>query len=175
MALLLRKGQPQALEELVNLTQSEFSRLAYSIVRDAETTRDVLQETYFLVFRRIDQLKDVATFHSWVLRILTNCCYDAIRRKRPELGLDLEQAEQEPDSSTPDLAEAYSRRQLVRTTLAQLSEAERCLIGLREICHLSYEEIAAVLGVPLGTVRSRLSKARKQFIAHYPGGTHDGH
>lgn len=172
VAQRLQRGQPQALEELVELTQSESSRLAYSMVRDAEATRDILQEAYFLVYRRIGQLRDLATFHAWYLRILTNCCYDSLRRRRPERGLDLRQAELEPDATHTDPADTFSRREQVRSTLSRLTEGERCLIGLREICHLSYEEMAQVLGIPIGTVRSRLSKARKSFISHYEGGTH---
>ena len=75
--------------------------------------------------------------------------------------------------AAPDLAEEVGRQDKIRSTFARLPEIDRTALALREVASMSYEEMAQVLQVPLGTVRSRLAKARQRFIDTYKGVQHD--
>lgn len=161
----LKAGRQGSLEAFIRRTQSDCSRVAYSILRDPELTRDALQETYLLVYRKIDQLRQPAQAKSWLLRILTRCCQHLLRRRGAPPVCDPE--EEPPDAS--DLQETVWRRQELRATFSALNEQDQTILALREICSLSYEELSEVLGIPVGTVRSRLSKARLRFTQSYRG------
>ncbi|ODT78691.1 hypothetical protein ABS71_01585 [bacterium SCN 62-11] len=168
----LRAGRQGSLEAFIQRTQSDCSRVAYSILRDPELTRDALQETYLLVFRKIDQLREPAQAKSWLLRILTRCCQHLLRRRGAPPAPEPD--DEPPDPQQPDLEETVWRRQELRATFAQLNDQDQTILALREICSLSYEELSEVLGIPVGTVRSRLSKARLRFTQSYRGAhSHD--
>ncbi len=168
LAERLQAREAGALESLIERTQSACSRLAVSILRDPELSRDALQEAYFVVYQRIGQLRDCAAVKSWLFRIVTHCCHDIQRRRGKEVGSEVEVAQM-----APDLAEEVDRQETIRATFAQLPEIDRTTLALREVCSMSYEEMAGVLQVPIGTVRSRLAKARRRFIDKFKGVQHD--
>ncbi|MBN9419905.1 MAG: RNA polymerase sigma factor [Candidatus Eremiobacteraeota bacterium] len=168
LAERLQAREEGALEILIERTQSACSRLAVSILKDPELSRDALQEAYFVVYQRIGQLRDPLAIKSWLFRIVTHCCHDILRRRGKEIQVEVEVA-----AAAPDLAEGVGRQETIRATFAQLPEIDRTTLALREVCSMSYEEMAAVLQVPLGTVRSRLAKARQRFIDKFKGVQHD--
>ncbi|MBS2039518.1 RNA polymerase sigma factor [bacterium] len=168
LAARLQAGQEGALEALIERTQSACLRLAVSILRDPDLSRDALQEAYFVVYQRIGQLRDPQSIKSWLFRIVTHCCHDILRRRGKEVQAEVELAE-----AAPDLADGVGRQDRIRATFARLPEIDRTALALREVANLSYEEMAQVLQVPLGTVRSRLAKARQRFIDAYKGVNHD--
>ncbi len=168
LAERLQAREAGALEQLIERTQSACSRLAVSILKDPELSRDALQDAYFVVFQRIGQLRDCNAIKSWLFRIVTHCCHDILRRRGKEFQAEIEVAE-----AAPDLAEGFGRQETIRATFAQLPEIDRTALALREVCSMSYEEMAEVLQVPLGTVRSRLAKARQRFIDKFKGVQHD--
>ena len=168
LAVRLQAREEGALESLIERTQSACSRLAVSILKDPELSRDALQEAYFVVYQRIGQLRDPQAIKSWLFRIVTHCCHDILRRRGKEVQVEVEVA-----AAAPDLAEGVGRQERIRATFAQLPEIDRTTLALREVCSMSYEEMAAVLQVPLGTVRSRLAKARQRFIDKFKGVQHD--
>ena len=166
LAVRLQERQEGALEALISRTQSACSRLAMSILQDAELSRDALQEAYFVVYQRIGQLREPAALKSWLFRIVNHCCHD-IRRARarqPETALQPDQ------QASPDVSQDVHDQQAIRATFEQLPDIDRTTLALREVCSMSYEEMSQVLNIPLGTVRSRLAKARKRFIDAYQGG-----
>ncbi len=167
LAVRLQAGEEGALEALIARTQAACSRLAFSILRDPELSRDALQEAYFVVYQRIGQLRDPAAVKSWLFRIVTHCCHDLQRRRSKEVLAEPAQV-----AKGPDLAEAVGRQDKIRSTFARLPEIDRTALALREVCSMSYEEMSQVLGIPLGTVRSRLAKARQRFIDSYKGVHH---
>lgn len=168
LAERLQAREAGALEKLIERTQGACSRLAVSILKDPELSRDALQDAYFVVFQRIGQLRDCNAIKSWLFRIVTHCCHDILRRRGQEFQAEIEVAE-----VVPDLAEGVGRQETIRATFAQLPEIDRTTLALREVASLSYEEMAEVLQVPLGTVRSRLAKARQRFIDKFKGVQHD--
>jgi RNA polymerase sigma-70 factor (ECF subfamily) len=166
LTVRLQERREGALEALIARTQGACSRLAMSILQDAELSRDALQEAYFLVYQRIGQLREPAALKSWLFRIVNHCCHD-IRRARarqPETPLPADQ------KASGDVSQAVDQQQAIRATFEQLPDIDRTALALREVCSMSYEEMSQVLNVPLGTVRSRPAKARKRFIDAYQGG-----
>jgi RNA polymerase sigma-70 factor, ECF subfamily len=168
----LRRGQEGALEQLIKKTEKACYHLALSILKDPDLSKDALQDAYFLVYRRVGQLREPAAFKGWLYRIVTSCCHDILRKRGKEIETDIgdredllsEKSERKP---TSDPSHEVPNRDLIRCTFSELPDIDRQAIALREICSLSYEEMSRVLSVPIGTVRSRLAKARKRFIDAY--------
>ncbi len=167
-----RRPDRAAFTELVRRYQSHVEKLLYHLASDWQDRADLAQEVWLRVYRHIRRLKDPAKFKGWLSRITTNLFYDELRKRkryRPPLSLDatytVEDGEREwevagdlpgPDD---DLAtrEFYER---LREAIAELPEVFRVTIVLREIDGLSYEEIAEITQVSLGTVKSRIARAR---------------
>ncbi|MBI3929428.1 MAG: sigma-70 family RNA polymerase sigma factor [Armatimonadetes bacterium] len=167
----LRQGDQAALEPLIELTQAAAYKVAMSYLQDSHASRDVLQETYLLVYRNIGKLREPAAFRSWFYRIVTSCCHRVLRSRRQEPSLDcLVESGGGPSVASP--SDAIARRLAVREAFHRLREQDRSVLTLREVCQLSYDQIAAALKIPVGTVRSRLSKARQRFLDAFqtPGG-----
>ena len=161
-----------AFAELVRRYQSHLNRLFYHLAPDWQERSDLAQEVWIRVYRNINRLHDAAKFRGWLSRIATNLFYDELRKRKriaPPLSLDApryvedgEMSWELPDnapSPSDDLAtrEFYEHLQ---TAISQLPETFRTTIVLREIEGLPYEEIAEMTGVSLGTVKSRIARAR---------------
>ena len=161
-----------AFAELVRRYQSHLNRLFYHLAPDWQERADLAQEVWIRVYRNINRLQEPAKFRGWLSRIATNLFYDELRKRKrvaPPLSLDApryvedgEMSWELPDkapSPSDDLAtqEFYDHLQ---TAISQLPETFRTTIVLREIEGLPYEEIAEMTGVSLGTVKSRIARAR---------------
>lgn len=160
------------LEALIKRTEKACYHLAVSILKDADLAKDALQESYFMVYRQIDQLREPAAFRSWLFRIVNRTCHDILRKRKKEVQTDLSSRDDVVSDSPgsvrePDPSQAVSKRELLKATFKTLPDIDRETIALREICSLSYEEMAQTLSIPIGTVRSRLAKARQRFINAY--------
>ena len=131
---------------------------------DAE---DLAQETFIKAYRALDDLPADANAQAWLYRIAHNTAIDRIRRRRLVSWLPL--VGEIFHATTPDIAEAVVTRDRVKAALAKLTPEQRGALLLREVGGLSYEEIAAALGVSLGTVKMRLLRARDAFRAAYGG------
>jgi RNA polymerase sigma-70 factor (ECF subfamily) len=152
-------GAPEAFRELLARYRRSALALAYQMLGNAEDAEDVAQEAFIRVFQAIPQFRQQAAFSTWLYRIVTNLCLGRQRRRRPVVALE---AIAEP-SSEGIPSEQVTEDLIARQVLWELPPAMRAVLVLREQEGLSYQEIAAALDVPLGTVRSRLSKARIMF------------
>lgn len=170
LVLRLQARDETALEPFIARTEKACYRLALSILKDPDLSRDALQDSYLVVYQRIGQLREAGAVKSWLFRIVTHRCHDISRQRRNETQTDLE-ARDDLQSLEPqrDLADDVSRQHKIRATFQKLPEIDRTALALREVCSMSYEEMSQVLKVPLGTVRSRLAKARKRFTDIYKG------
>jgi RNA polymerase sigma factor (sigma-70 family) len=161
-----------AFAELLRRYQSHLNRLFYHLAPDWEERADLTQEVWIRVYRHIHRLQDPTKFRGWLSRIATNLFYDELRKRKrvnqpisldaPLFVDDGEMSWELPDdapSPSDDLAtrEFYEHLQ---TAIADLPETFRTTIVLREIEGLAYEEIAEITGVSLGTVKSRIARAR---------------
>ncbi len=154
----LQSGDDSALEPFIEATRDFAYRLAYSFLRDRHLSEDVLQESYLVVYRKISGLRREQAFRTWFARIISNRCRRLLREKPSE---PLEAA---PPPVSADPADQISDRIRVERVMASLNEQDRIILNLREWMQLTYEEIAELLDLPLGTVRSRLSKARFRLL-----------
>ncbi len=160
-----RQGDELAWEALVRQFQSRVYGIAFHYTGDAEDARDLAQEIFVRVYRHLNLCTDEHMFVPWLIRISRNACIDFLRRRKARPAAS--------DSSAEDLTEIRSqalnpeenwaadfRRQLIYRSFRKLTTLNREVIILREILGLPLEEIAGVLGVPLGTVKSRVNRAR---------------
>ena len=136
-------------------------RLAYSWSHNAALADDLVQETLIKALKNASQLRDPALLNSWLFSILANCCRDYFRKHR-EMD-DIEELEdfRYAHEYTPEIA--HSKSQIisrVRAAIAQLPLGQRQVLTLVDLEELSYIEVAAILDIPIGTVMSRLCRAR---------------
>lgn len=150
-----RAGDLLAFEEIVRGCQADVHRFALYVTRDRTLAEDVTQETFLRAFRFIGGFRGGSRFSSWLLRIARNCAIDLLRRRRPELSLDDEADGMSRPSTDPVL------RVEIDAALASVSPEHRESFLLAEVFGLSYQEIADVLGVRVGTVKSRMFRARQ--------------
>ena len=171
-----QRGDKRAFELLVLKYQRKLGRLLSRFVRDAAEVEDVTQEAFIKAYRALPGFRGDSAFYTWLYRIGINTAKNylvALGRRAPTTtGFDHEEAEsfddaeQLRDVSTPESElEGKEIANTVNRAMAALPEDLRTAITLREIEGLSYEEIANVMNCPVGTVRSRIFRARDAIAA----------
>lgn len=149
-----------AFSQLVQRHRGRVVRTAYGIVGSMQRAEDVAQDVFVKVWKKLPDYRGQASFTTWLYRITVNTAIDATRRKQ----VDTTPLEEWHPSSVPSPEEDHlraSRREQVQAAIASLPEGARAALVLREYEQLSYKEIAQSLGIPIGTVMSRLNYARK--------------
>ncbi|WP_008312176.1 sigma-70 family RNA polymerase sigma factor [Leptolyngbya sp. PCC 6406] len=171
--------------ELVRRYQSHVERLLYHLAPDWSDRADLSQEVWIRVYRHIHRLHEPNRFKGWLSRITTNLFYDELRKRkrhRSPLSLDAprllddgevdwELPSQEPSPVDTMMTDEFYGQ--LHKAIATLPEVFRTTIVLREIQGLSYEEIAEITGVSLGTVKSRIARARHRLQHDLNGYLHD--
>jgi RNA polymerase sigma-70 factor (ECF subfamily) len=150
-----RAGDETALACLIARHRNRLVRTASNLLRDRHEAEDVAQEAFLKAFRELAKLRDDRAFSGYLYRICVRLCMDRLRLKRPELV--------EFDSAQPHQGGNVENRVVIEKLLAQLPPDLRTTLVLREMEQLSYEEVAELMRVPVGTVRSRLHTARERF------------
>jgi RNA polymerase sigma-70 factor (ECF subfamily) len=166
LVTLAQRGDINAFNRLLLSYQELSYNVALRLVGDADVAADVTQDSFLSAFRHLNQFKG-GSFRSWLLRIVTNASYDALRakRRREATSLDLlvDGAGFDVLDTSP-LPEAASLRKefldCIEAGLKLLPVDQRAVVVLYDIHGLSYDEVASVLNTSLGTVKSRLSRAR---------------
>jgi RNA polymerase sigma-70 factor (ECF subfamily) len=162
-----RGGNASAFRELVDRSHETVFRLAAAQTGDRDEAADVVQETYIRAWERIGDLRDGAAVTAWLARIARNAAHERRRSWWSRIRAPLDAAPEERlagggERPAADAAlEAAERADAVRRALARLPEKHRAVLALREVEGMTYEDIAAALGVPVGTVESRLHRARR--------------
>ena len=171
----IKQGDPRAFEMLVVKYQRRIERLIGRMVRDVDLVPDIAQETFIRAYRAIPQFRGDSAFYTWLYRIAVNTAKKAlVELKRDPLvsesALSSRDEDDETsrvenelsDGETPDALLASKEIAVaVNAAIEALSEDLRQAITLREVEGLSYEEIAEVMNCPIGTVRSRIFRARE--------------
>jgi len=167
-----QRGEKHAFELLVSKYQRKLARLLSRFIRDPTEVEDVTQEAFIKAYRALPTFRGDSAFYTWLYRIGINTAKNylvALGRRAPtstefdsEEAEGFEEGEQLRDLNTPE-NELMSRQvaETVNRTLAELPEELRTAISLREIEGLSYEDIAEAMSCPIGTVRSRIFRARE--------------
>jgi RNA polymerase sigma-70 factor (ECF subfamily) len=161
-------GHTAAFGRLVLKYQDRLYNTVVHVAGNAEDARDVVQEAFVQAFLKLDTFQHSSAFYTWLYRIAFNVAASHRRRRRPTLSVEYarETSGLEPidDGNGPtERLEQHDRCQQVRQALERLSEEHRTVLVLREIDGCCYETIADVLDLPIGTVRSRLHRARLQL------------
>jgi len=172
----LRERDEGAFREMIEQYQNQIFNLLFRMIGNKEEAEDLAQEVFVTVFKSIDQFRGDAKLSTWLYRVAVNHCKNRVkylaRRHDRRTGVLDETAERaaaaqggEPVAAgriaAPDRAlEGAETERLVQAAIAELEEDHRLVIVLRDIEELSYEEIASIAGVPEGTIKSRLHRAR---------------
>ena len=163
-----RAGDEEACEALVRQYQERVFALISRMTGDPDRVEDIAQEVFLKAFRSLKSFRGGSRFYTWLYRITVNTVLNTLRSqgRRQETSLDaLEGFEVQADADM-EPAEATARLELarrVREAIDQLEEPYRVIVYLRELEDLSYEEIAEVVELPVGTVKSRLFRARQHL------------
>jgi RNA polymerase sigma-70 factor (ECF subfamily) len=167
-----RRGDVAAFNQLVVAYQELAFNVARRLVGDDDTAADVTQDAFFSAFRHLHQFKG-GSFRSWLLRIVTNGSYDALRARRRHGEESLDDLMEESAFDAPDPGDLPETVALRREQIAGLEAAlqtlpldQRSVLVLFDVHGLPYDEIATVLATNLGTVKSRLNRARRRLRDH---------
>lgn len=182
MIARLKERDEQAFNDIVRAHGDKVFSLVYRMIGNRAEAEDLAQEVFVTVFKTIDSFRGEAKFSTWLLRIAANHCKNRIkylsRRRTDGGGLDDMPEEKMADAGrapmhghidAPDVVmEAVELERLMQQAIETLDEDHRLLIVLRDVEELSYEEIQGVSGLPEGTIKSRLHRARmsiKEYLA----------
>lgn len=163
-----KQGDVEAFNLLVLTYQDYIYSTAYRILGDPALADDMAQEAFVTAFKKLSQFQD-GSFKAWITRITINACYDELRRRkrRPTDSIDDDDYDIEANPkliSKTDNPENYAQSMELRSAIEecfrQLSEEHRVVVVMSDVEEYSYEEIASVVKISLGTVKSRISRAR---------------
>jgi len=166
-----QKGKLPAFNQLVLQYQGLAYNVAYRVVGDEEMAADATQDSFIKAYKAISQFRG-GSFKAWLLRIVTNSCYDLLRKKQRRPTEPLDDLLVDPDHSSlmTDESESPEDRALrgelghaIQACIATLPHDQRAVLVLSDIQGMSYQEVASVTGVSVGTVKSRLSRARAKL------------
>ncbi|HMP51442.1 MAG TPA: sigma-70 family RNA polymerase sigma factor [Candidatus Melainabacteria bacterium] len=177
LVMACQRREPAAFEELVKRHQKTVYVLLYQLAPDWTDTSDLAQEVFIRVWRSITNLRNPNAFRSWLTQIVTNIFYDELRkrpRKLPTVSMDEPYTDEDsgesptrdiPDESLVPEEDALNKElsQVIRESMMKLPEQFRTAIVLREVEGLSYEEIAVITKTEMGTVKSRIARARTKL------------
>ncbi len=184
--LLIRdfiEGDSRAFDQLVLRHKDRVFNLCYGFFNDYQEANDIAQEIFIKVFRSIKKFRQESSFSTWLYRIAVNTCKNRIksleyRFTKWRKSIDNPSAQKE-DSATMEIQngsmspserlEQKERSSIVRGAINSLANGKKTMILLRDIEGLSYEEIAKITGLNIGTVRSKLSRARNDLRAKLEG------
>lgn len=161
-------GDVEAFEKIVDRHKNRLFNFVYRFVGDRETAEDILQETFLRAFRRRKEYRAIANFSTWLFTIAGNLAKSELRRRKrwrffslnwdeeSETGIDLPDESHRPDTMT----ETAMTDEMIQEAIESLPANYRKVILLRDVEGLSYQEIARIVNRPVGTVKSRVNRAR---------------
>ncbi len=169
-----QQGDLEAFNRLVGLYQDRIFSLSARLLGDEDQAADITQDAFLSAYRNLPHFRN-GSFRSWLYRIATNACYDELRRRKrhPVISLEYEDEAEEKQLAPMDLVDAsaspekeYEQRELeqaIQQALNRLNPDQRAVVVLIDLQGLDYQEAAKILGIPIGTVKSRLVRARLQL------------
>lgn len=156
-----RAGDADAFDRLVGVYQDRIYQLAYRITGNREDAWDAAQEAFVKAYRSLRSFRGAAAFSSWLHRIAVNAALDIVRRRKEHSEDPLDEAAMGSGHDPGDEVERKDVHRRIHRAIAALPVDHRVVVVLRDIQGLAYDEIAKVLQVPIGTVRSRLRRGRE--------------
>lgn len=172
---LFKKGKEEAFEEIVRRYQKKVYNTTYRIMGNPEDASDLAQEAFIRIYRSLRNFQGKSSFSTWLFTVTTNVCRDELRKRQRRLKvqslsepLEFEDGNVEREIADESMApEVISlHRELtdeIQAVIETLPDEQKEAIVLRELQGFSYEEIAEITGVSLGTVKSRISRGRQNM------------
>jgi RNA polymerase sigma-70 factor (ECF subfamily) len=166
-----KRGKVDAFNELVLAYQSQVYNLAYRIMGDPASASDATQEAFIAAYQSLDRFRG-GSFKSYLMRIVSNRCYDELRRRKRRPATSFEDVEIDEDANPMlvnggEKPEEYTERQemahMLQSGIETLPPDQRITLVFSDVQGMSYQEIAEVMEVSLGTVKSRLARARSKL------------
>ena len=169
-----KKGNIDAFEELISAYERKAYNIAYRMMGNEEDAKDMAQEAFIKIYKSIQNFREESSFSTWLYRIVTNVCLDELRKRKKdklvplELSIETDKGtaivELSAERETPeDIYERVEKKQLIQNAISSLGEDYKTVIILRDIQGFGYEEIATMLNGSLGTIKSRINRARNQL------------
>lgn len=165
-----KNGDTSAFQEIVLAYQDTIYRLCFRMLGDHHNAQDATQDTFLKAYQNLKSFKPDASLYTWLYRIAVNTCIDYKRRSVSEslfkrFSNNENSVEQEPSGSpSPEmLSESGQLAAALQKALGKLSKKLRAVIVMKEVEGLSYEDIAGVMDISIGTVKSRISRAREEL------------
>lgn len=157
-----KQNDINAFEKLILAYESKIYNLCFYILKNKEDALDAAQEVSIKIFKSIGKFKGDSKFSTWVYRITYNTCIDHVKKRKDDIPYDdFIDSEHTAHNKMDDLIESRELKQEIKNCIMKLNEDFRTIIILRDIDGLSYQEIANILNIEVGTVKSRLSRARE--------------
>ncbi|WP_066634489.1 RNA polymerase sigma factor [Desulfolucanica intricata] len=175
-----KQGDLDAFEQLVRRYENKIYNICYRFMGNHADASDLAQETFIRLYKALPKFRGESGFMTWLYRICGNVCRDELRRQQRRQKVFLDESSNGPvlsasirsqDLLPEEMLERQELKLMIQSCMNSLSEDHRLILILREIQGLSYEELAEVLDCTLGTVKSRLSRARlalKEIISAEP-------
>jgi RNA polymerase sigma factor (sigma-70 family) len=167
-----QKGSVAAFNQLVMAYQGTAYNVAYRVIGNGDAAADACQEAFLKAYQAIKQYRG-GSFKSWLLRIVTNACYDQMRYKSRRPATSLEDMTEDSNDHSEKLVNGSERPEesilrgelndLIQVGINHLPDDQRLVLVLSDVQGFSYQEIAEVVGQPLGTIKSRLSRGRQRL------------
>lgn len=167
------EGDERAFEEILRTYEKQVYNLCLRMTNNADDAYDLSQESFIKVWRSLGDYQFQSSFSTWLYRLVRNTCIDHLRRQKRQktVSLTVQSDEEEPEellipdlSPLPqDVVEEHERQTVIADAIARLPDDYREILQLRAGQELGYEEIAEILGIKVGTVKSRLARAREQL------------
>ncbi len=165
LVIQCQEGDGEALKTLIARWQPRLGRFAWRLTGEREAARDVVQDAWLAIVRGIRRLDDPARFRAWAYRIVSNKCADWIRRRAAQRSATRDMGNAAAPSSMEDGSATESSGEVarLREALKELPDQQRAILSLHYLDGMGIAEIAEVIGVPVGTVKSRLHQARNRL------------
>lgn len=167
-----QNGNLSAFNQLVMTYQGTAFNVAYRVTGNSDAAADACQDAFLKAYRSLHQYQG-GSFKSWILRIVTNTCYDQLRYKKRRPATSLETISENPidhnaklvsDDEPPEARVVRGElNALLQQAIGQLPQDQRLVVVLVDVQGLSYEEAAEIIDLPLGTIKSRLSRGRRRL------------
>ena len=167
----VRQNDIYAWEKLVKEYENMVYHIAYRMMQNEQEAKDISQEIFIKVYRNLPKFDEKSTFSTWLYRIAINTCIDALRKNKTKQTISweqhIEQNKNETITYTTETPEEIclqkEKQNNIMEALQNLSPEHKAVILMRDIQDMTYGEIAECLSVSLGTVKSRIARAREQF------------